>query len=204
MKRLLSRRRFEALALIIGIAFGALHWWSDTTPVQGVNGADPSVLVRAVQLLESRASDIHFRLRGPLQPHPDLVIAEVDERSAQKYGLWPWPREITAKAIGQLHRAGVAAVGLDMIFTDQTQDQVGDAYREMLQALDADLAGAPAQLGETLSGFRNKLTLRGSQSPDDALAAAFAEAPEAVQGVIGYTADEASPFSAEVRQEQER
>jgi adenylate cyclase len=204
MKRLLSRRRFEALALIIGLAFGALHWWSDTTPVQGVNGVDPSVLVRAVQLLESRASDIHFRLRGPIQPHPDLVIAEVDERSAQKYGLWPWPREITAKAIGQLHRAGVAAVGLDMIFTDQTQDRVGDAYREMLHALDADLAKAPSQLAQDLSGYRNRLTLLGSQSPDDALAAAFAEAPEAVQGVIGYSAEDASPFSPEMKQEQER
>jgi adenylate cyclase len=204
MKRLLSRRRFEALALVIGVVFGALHWWSDTTPVQGINGADPSVVVRAVQLLESRASDIHFRLRGPIPPHPDVVVAEVDERSAQKYGLWPWPREITAKAIGQLHRAGVAAVGLDMIFTDQAQDQVGSAYREMLHALDADLASAPPQLAENLSGYRNKLTLRGSQSPDDALAAAFAEAPEAVQGVIGYGAEDASPFSPEVQKEQER
>ena len=49
MGALVSRRRFELLALVVGMLFAGLHWWSDDTPVQGASNA--SQIVRAVQLL---------------------------------------------------------------------------------------------------------------------------------------------------------
>ena len=57
---------------------------------------------RIVQILEGRATDFKFRLRGPRRAHPDVLVVEVDEKSAQKYGLWPWPRDLVAKAIDNL------------------------------------------------------------------------------------------------------
>src|SRR4051812_4445544 len=114
MKKHLSRWRFEVLALAIGLSLAALHWWSDNEPVQRqqhAEGISESVL-RTIQILEGKATDAQFRLRGPLPPHPDVVVLAVDEKSVQKYGRWPWPRNVIADTLLKLHEAEVASVGM--------------------------------------------------------------------------------------------
>src|SRR5687768_16511981 len=94
MKTLLSRLRFEALALGLAVLFCVLHVWVDRSPAVGlrVDGkSQDSVILRALHVFEGRATDLQFRLRGVHLPHPDVLVVAVDEKSAQKYGRWPWP-----------------------------------------------------------------------------------------------------------------
>ncbi len=47
----------------------------------------------------------------------NVVIVDIDERSIQQVGRWPWPRKIVAKLVNELHQAGTAVVGFDITFT---------------------------------------------------------------------------------------
>jgi adenylate cyclase len=188
MKALLSRRRFEALALAVCGLCVLLHLWSDGQPSIGLiagkaSTSAVSALGRGIHLLEGRATDLKFRLRGPHTPHPDVRVVEIDEKSAQKYGLWPWPRTLIATAIKNLIEADAAVVGLDIAFTDEAADD-GKIYRALLtqfdQAQGADVAA--------LAGFRAELVARSSESADATLEAAFRQAKgRVVQGVISYS-----------------
>ena len=195
MGALVSRRRFELLALVVGMLFAGLHWWSDDTPVQGQKGSDANQIVRAVQLLEGRAADLKFRWRGERPAHPDILIAEVDEYAAQKYGRWPWDRELVATAITRLHEAGVAAVGMDIIFTDESVNEAGRAYGQAAHDLEDVLQSDGRGESRQMSSLLDRLGERSRRSPDDALAAAFSTAPEVVLGVVTYSPDEAKQFA---------
>jgi hypothetical protein len=130
MKTFLSRHRFEALALGLALLCCALHVWVDRSPSVGLQvgqGSGENVLLRSLHILEGRATDLQFRLRGYRAPHPDVVVVAVDEKSAQTLGRWPWPRELVARAIDRLREADVSAVGLDMTFTDEVPDERAQA-----------------------------------------------------------------------------
>ncbi len=196
MLSLLSRRRFELLVLAISLVVCSLHWWSDDQPVlgatlkgdgEGFSGtAVGRALLSGIHTLEGRATDAQFRIRGPKAAHPDVLVAVVDEHSAQKYGLWPWSRSLIGKALLKLHEGEVAAIGMDMSFTDPTQDRAGDAYRDALANLETSLRGAKPALTVELASYRAALQEKLSTSPDADLAAAFAAVPEAVLGVMTY------------------
>ncbi|MBX5481178.1 MAG: adenylate/guanylate cyclase domain-containing protein [Myxococcaceae bacterium] len=194
MKKLLSKRRFELTAVLIAVALGALHVWVENTPVIGARtllkegdavGASQTFL-RGIQVLESRLTDIQFRIRGSRTPHPDVVVVEVDERGADRYGLWPWSRSVVARGIEHLHAAGAAAIGLDMTFTDVVPDRGEEALSAALRELDRVTQDAPPEQKVVAATWKQRIEALRGLSPDEALAKALADAPEAVQGVILY------------------
>lgn len=67
---------------------------------------------------ELKTFDWRLRLRGPLRPHPDIVIVAIDERSIAALGRWPWRRGVHARLVRILKRAGARAVALDIFFTE--------------------------------------------------------------------------------------
>ncbi len=197
MKTLLSRLRFELLALGLAVLFCVLQVWVDRSPAVGlrVDGtSDESMILRALHLLEGRATDLQFRMRGAQPPHPDVLVVAVDEKSAQRYGRWPWPRQLIAQAIDRLREAEVAAVGLDMTFTDEVPDEAARAYTEALAALDKALAESP-ESPPALASLREELRKRSMISGDVALAAALVRAPQVVQGVIVYPENQRAEFA---------
>ncbi len=189
----MQRLRFEALALLTSACFIAFHLWADGTPVIG--GA---YLLRGIHALEGRATDLQFRVRGPLPPHPDLILATVDERGAQRYGRWPWSRSLIAQALSQLHQAGVRAIGVDVIFTDEDRNEAAAAYGESLQMLDRTLG--QRALPE-LRSYRDILRQRASESADQQLAMTLKQMPEVVQGVVAYPRSELAQFRDKIEEQ---
>jgi len=192
---LLSRRRYELVALAVALVCAFLHLRANALPAVGLTGrSDP--LIRGVQLLEARAYDLRFRIRGANEPHPAITVVAVDEKSAQKFGLPPWPRHRMAAAVEHLVDAKAKAIGLDITYTDESQDESA-VYRDLLAKFDAQGGGA--------AEFRELLAQRASASNDALLAKAFAKAgPKLVQGVFTYGDSEAKDFSAETVAEHER
>ncbi|MFZ5470867.1 MAG: CHASE2 domain-containing protein [Myxococcota bacterium] len=203
----LSRRRYELLALAIALVLGVLHVWSDAQPAIGLLREERSmvsgVLLRAIQSLEGKATDFKFKLRGPRAPHPDVVVVAIDEKSVQRLGLWPWSRATMAELVEKLNAAGAKAIGLDMIFTDESVDSAGAAYREVLERFDQAAKDKPG-LDVQLADFRQALAERSSTAPDLFLARALSQAPQVVQGVIAYPPSDVDDFSsAKVREQAE-
>jgi len=105
------------------LAIGALGWlgW-DYTHDLSLNSAEDAIFDQAV----------HWR---PIEPKPSgrVVVVEIDDCSIEHFralgeGGWPWSRQRHADLLDQLDRAGVRAVGYDVLFPEaSTQDPVGDA-----------------------------------------------------------------------------
>ena len=53
----------------------------------------------------------------------DIAVVEIDEASLEKYGQWPWSREVIADIIWQLREAGAGIIVLPMLFSED--DRLG-------------------------------------------------------------------------------
>lgn len=186
MRKLLSRRRYEALALLLFVIFAVLHG-ATTRPVMGLT-QEGGALHRFVQTFEGRISTVFFSWRGEKPAHPDVVVLEIDERGAQRFGLWPWPRTVLAQAITNLLDADAKVIGLDIDFIDPAPQNPRDAA--WLEALNAEAA-----LPDLLKALRDELEARVKHGPDEALEAAFKKGgARIVQGVIPYRKSELGSF----------
>ncbi|HUM12846.1 MAG TPA: adenylate/guanylate cyclase domain-containing protein [Myxococcaceae bacterium] len=190
---MLSRRRYELVGLAVGVAMALLHWATDGRQAGAGTGPRAAVL-RILSALEGRASDLQIWARGVRAPHPGVVVAAIDEHSVQRYGRWPWSREVLARAVTRLHEAGPAAIGLDITFTDEDQGSDAAVMSEAAEALGHALGGLPESSRLAFSPVLATLKARASATGDAALARALADAPEVVQGVSAYGSGEAQDY----------
>jgi adenylate cyclase len=97
----------------------------------------------------------------PYDPTLPIRIGDIDEKSLNTFGQWPWSRSQMARIIDRLRELGAAVVALDIIYAeaDRTapaavarnlpQDGSFDAAKQMLLKLpdpDQDLAQSLAQI----------------------------------------------------------
>ncbi|MGV3625432.1 MAG: CHASE2 domain-containing protein [Archangium sp.] len=189
MKELLSRRRYEVLALLTFVLFAVVHL-NTSSPILGLT-QNGTFFHRFVQNFEARMSTVFFRLRGEHRAHPDVVVLEFDERAAEKLGLWPWKRDVIAGVLEKLVDADAKVIGLDMAFLDATGND--EIERQWLAQLSAE-----PNLPPSLQPLKVELEKRVSETPDDALEAFFKKAgPRVVQGVIPFRKEEAVAFKPE-------
>lgn len=189
-----SRRRYELVGLAVAVLLAAVHWTIDGEGQLGRRSGLGAPAIRAVSALEGRASDLHVSARGMRRPHSDLVVVVVDERAVQRYGRWPWNRELLARALERLHALGPSAIGLDVTFTDEDRTSDAAALAEAAAALGAALARLPESSRLTFAPVLAGLRSRASATGDAALTRALAGAPELVQGVSAYGSEEAADY----------
>jgi len=75
-----------------------------------------------LEIMELKARDFRFRLRGPVQPGPEVVLVVVDEKSLDEIGRWPWPRSKIAEVIKILDEDGARVIGFDIVFSEPDQN----------------------------------------------------------------------------------
>ena len=108
-------------------------------------GGGPAVVIvvwliflsRLLEPLELKTYDLRFVLRGPLVPHPDLVIVAIDEESVQhlKTRILEWPRNLHARLIRALHAAGARLIVYDLHFVNPSSHSREDqALAQVLEA----------------------------------------------------------------------
>ncbi|MEA2028264.1 MAG: adenylate/guanylate cyclase domain-containing protein, partial [Campylobacterota bacterium] len=73
---------------------------------------------QAFQSLDSRLRDALFLVRGELPKSNNVIIIDIDERSLDKLGQWPWQRDVFANLLYKLTDAGAGIIGLDIVFAE--------------------------------------------------------------------------------------
>lgn len=68
--------------------------------------------------VEYELLDWRFRTRGAVEPGAPIAIVGIDAKSVDALGRWPWSRHVMAELIAALDRQGVAAIGLDVTFSE--------------------------------------------------------------------------------------
>ncbi len=68
--------------------------------------------------LSSLLTDLKFKIRGTVPPASPVVILEVDSRSIEEYGRWPWSRILLSELIQKTFHQGALVIGLDMVLSE--------------------------------------------------------------------------------------
>jgi adenylate cyclase len=125
LAHLMVRAKFMVYPLIALVAIGWLAW--DWTHDRSLNAAEDAIFDSVIQW-------------RPIEPTPSgrTAVVEIDDCSIEHYrnlgeGGWPWSRQRHADLLDALDRAGVRAVGYDVLFVDPgQQDPDGDTALEAM------------------------------------------------------------------------
>jgi len=105
------------LGLLVLAALVALRVW------------DPPLL----EIVRGKIFDTYQRLHPRQLTDYPVTIADIDERSLQEVGQWPWPRMILASLTDRLAAGGAVAIGFDVVFAEPDRlspnriaDAIGD------------------------------------------------------------------------------
>lgn len=109
-----------------------------------------------LQALDNQLNSAMFRFRGPEPPQHNIIIADIDEKSLDQLGQWPWSRDVVARLVTRLTEQGAKVIGLDMMFIEpdrtspknllQRYPQLRGDVATALSAIDYD-----QQLGDALA-----------------------------------------------------
>ena len=69
--------------------------------------------------LDNILYDTRLNLAMPRGVDPSIVILDIDEKSLQELGHWPWSRDLLARFIDKLFdQYQIAVVGFDVVFAE--------------------------------------------------------------------------------------
>ena len=77
-------------------------------------GEKPTPIFEFIDRLELNALDTRFRMRPARYSHPDsrIIIVDIDQRSQEVLGRWPFSRAYFAQMMDALHEDGASVVAL--------------------------------------------------------------------------------------------
>jgi adenylate cyclase len=68
--------------------------------------------------IDNSVRDMFFNYRGTIEPKNKILVIDIDEKSLDRFGQYPWDRTILGKIIENLTNAGVSIIGLDVMFPE--------------------------------------------------------------------------------------
>jgi len=91
-----------------------------------------------IESLEKLFYEIEMRLDTPRNPEESKVaLVNIDDKSIDKLGQWPWPRYIIAEMIAILKDNGAKVIGFDIIFSEKEHNpaikEIKQLYDEVLE-----------------------------------------------------------------------
>jgi adenylate cyclase len=100
-------------------------------------GERPTPLFEFLQRLELDALDTRFRYRPrrSTAPDPRIVIVDIDQRSQEALGRWPFSRSHFARLLDRLREDGASVVAFDITFSEP--DKTAEPIRALRGRLEA-------------------------------------------------------------------
>jgi len=74
--------------------------------------------------LDRQAYNLGVQFSAAKEPHEDIVVVAIDDKSLQKLGAWPWSRDVLAETTKLLAKAKPRVIGFTMPF-DNVQYEAG-------------------------------------------------------------------------------
>ncbi len=144
-----------------------------------------------IQTLESQLTDIRFKIRGYIEPGPEVAIVAIDEKSVDALGQWPLPREAMARLVEKLTELGVITIAFDVVFSES-----GASLRSEAMNLVKDSA---KKLGVNQEGLKIILDeIENTPTPNERFAEALQNSEAGIMGFFFHdNLDNLTHLSAE-------
>lgn len=142
---------------------------------------------QALDQVEEQSGDFIWRVAAKRQDERRLIIVDIDERSLQEIGPWPWPRSIQARLSQRLAEQGASLQILDLVFFDPRADDgvLASRFRETRPVLGQVFAleqGGEPRIGR-LAGA---LAWPTCPAPFQVARGFLANVPGIVPGLVGH------------------
>ena len=125
------------LGVVVTLLGLALFWFS------GIGGNSHAGIV-FLQNIEQRSLDLRFGMRGQRAHDDRIVIVDIDEKTLQKIGSFPFPRKSYALLIDKLSADNAAVIALDATFPTPETDSAQQALQQL--QLDVGSSASPSVL----------------------------------------------------------
>lgn len=116
---------------------------------------------------DEKLRDIFFELRGEIKTSGQVVIIDIDEKSIDSIGQWPFSRLHMAQVLANLANSNVGIVGLDIIFSESDRNSpslmakelgLEGEFRNNDEVLSNVISQTPTVLGYYFSNDKSKNT----------------------------------------------
>lgn len=107
----------KRIPILLGLLLMSIAIWSLITPSYLVN--------IFIERLEHLGYDLQLRTRVLTEhrkPNDAIAIIDIDDKSIQAEGRWPWSRLKMAELIKQLQSQGAAVIAFDIFFSEQEKN----------------------------------------------------------------------------------
>ena len=123
-------QRRVCFAISVGLTAFALTIYAYT-----FIGDRPTAVFSFVNRLELNALDLRFRLRPDRYKHPDprIIIVDIDQRSQETLGRWPFSRTYFANTLDALREDGAKVAAFDITFSKP--DETAAPIRELRETV---------------------------------------------------------------------
>jgi adenylate cyclase len=121
--------RLACLALLIGFA--------------ALRVLDPA----PIEEIRVRIFDGFQRIDPRKKTARPVTIVDIDEKSMEKLGQWPWPRTRIADLVAELTRLGAVVIAFDVVFSEPDRlnpDVAADTFRNLDEETRARLRALPS------------------------------------------------------------
>lgn len=124
-----------------------------------------------------------FNKIHPREPSGEVIVVDIDEKSLDEYGQWPWPRHHVAKLVRNLSGYGAKVIAFDGVFGEEDRSSprsflknlpkdeaaifAGGKKIETLPDYDEDLAQAIKDSQIFVGGFTYGRTDRTDSKPEN-------------------------------------
>ena len=123
-------------------------------------------------IYDNQAVDAMFKVRGEQTPSPLVAIVDIDDKSLNELGQWPWSRHKIAKIVDNLVASGVGIIGFDIVFASRDNS----SPKKIIEDLDIDVSYLEQMMK---SSFNKKVEIL---DYDEVLATSLKKAP----AILGY------------------
>jgi adenylate cyclase len=133
---------------VLLVAFAALRVW-DPAPVEEIR---------------IRTFDTFQRIDPRIKTQRPVTIVDIDDKSMEKLGQWPWPRTRIADLITELTRLGAVVIAFDVVFSEPDRlnpDAVAQSIRNLDEETRARLSSLPSNDQVLADALRNSRVVLG-------------------------------------------
>jgi adenylate cyclase len=155
------KRRFgfaRLLCLALLVVFAALRVW-DPAPVEE---------------LRIRTFDTFQRIDPRQKTQRPVTIVDIDEKSMEKLGQWPWPRNRIADLVTELTSLGAVVIAFDVVFSEPDRlnpDAIAKTFQSLDEETRARLSSLPSNDQVLADALRNSRVVLGESGLPEELVA---------------------------------
>jgi len=157
---------------VLLVAFAALRVW-DPAPVEEIR---------------IRTFDTFQRIDPRTKTQRPVTIVDIDDKSMEKLGQWPWPRTRIADLITELTRLGAVVIAFDVVFPEPDRlnpDAVAQSIRNLDEETRARLSSLPSNDQVLADALRNSRVVLGESGLPEEITALDKSLPVTGLAMLG-------------------